>query len=214
MQSRWSEAEAAAAVEKYVSAGINEDVAIRIYSTRLLGRDPALVLHGGGNTSVKTRVADADGGRVEVLCVKGSGWDMATIEPGGLPAVRLEPLQALVKFERLADDEMVRLERRPDRPFRAQSVGRGDPARELAFQARRSHPRQRHRLADQPATRRGADPRIVPRRDLRALRDAGFPSRQGGRRGVPGAARRRRHDPVQAWDLHVLRRSARNPTKR
>ena len=92
MQSRWSEAEAAAAVEKYVSAGINKDVAIRVYSTRILGQDPALVLHGGGNTSVKTRVADADGSVVEVLCVKGSGWDMGTIEParpaGGAAASR------------------------------------------------------------------------------------------------------------------------------
>ena len=112
MQSRWSEAEAAAAVEKYVSAGINKDVAIRVYTTRILGQDPALVLHGGGNTSVKTRVADADGSVVDVLCVKGSGWDMGTIEPGGLPAVRLQPLQGLVKFEKLSDDDMVKLERR------------------------------------------------------------------------------------------------------
>ncbi len=112
MQSRWSEAEAAAAAEKYVSAGINKELAIRVYSTRLLGQDPALVLHGGGNTSVKSRVRDADGSIVEVLCVKGSGWDMGTIEPEGLPAVRLQPLQALVKFEKLSDDDMVTLERR------------------------------------------------------------------------------------------------------
>jgi rhamnose utilization protein RhaD (predicted bifunctional aldolase and dehydrogenase)/NAD(P)-dependent dehydrogenase (short-subunit alcohol dehydrogenase family) len=112
MQSRWSDAEAAAAVEKYVSAGINKDLAIRVYTTRLLGQDPTLVLHGGGNTSVKTRVADADGSAVNVLCVKGSGWDMGTIEPGGLPAVRLEPLQALARFEQLSDDDMVKLERR------------------------------------------------------------------------------------------------------
>ena len=112
MQSRWSEAEAAAVVEKYVSSGINKDVAIRVYSTRILGQDPALVLHGGGNTSVKTRVAEADGSIVEVLCVKGSGWDMGAIEPPGLPAVRLKPLQALVKFDKLSDDEMVKLERR------------------------------------------------------------------------------------------------------
>jgi rhamnose utilization protein RhaD (predicted bifunctional aldolase and dehydrogenase)/NAD(P)-dependent dehydrogenase (short-subunit alcohol dehydrogenase family) len=112
MQSHWSEADAAAAVKKYVSAGINKDVAIRVYTTRLLGQDPTLVLHGGGNTSVKTRVEDADGSVVDVLCVKGSGWDMGAIEPGGLPAVRLEPLQALAKFEKLSDDDMVKLERR------------------------------------------------------------------------------------------------------
>jgi rhamnose utilization protein RhaD (predicted bifunctional aldolase and dehydrogenase)/NAD(P)-dependent dehydrogenase (short-subunit alcohol dehydrogenase family) len=112
MRSRWDEAEAAATVEKYLRAGHGADLAIRVYTTRLLGSDPALVLHGGGNTSVKTTVADADGGEVEALCVKGSGWDMGTIEPEGLPAVRLKPLQALVKLESLSDEEMVRLERR------------------------------------------------------------------------------------------------------
>ena len=69
-------------------------MALRVYTTRLLGRNPELVLHGGGNTSVKTTVRDVDGKDYEVLCVKGSGWDMAEIEPAGLPAVKLEPLLA------------------------------------------------------------------------------------------------------------------------
>ena len=72
--------------------GIAPDLALRIYTTRLLGRDPSLVLHGGGNTSVKTRLRDLNGDDTDVLCVKGSGWDMGTIEPPGLPAVRLEAL--------------------------------------------------------------------------------------------------------------------------
>ena len=59
------------------------------------GGDPKLVLHGGGNTSVKTVVKDLLGEEAEVLCVKGSGWDMAAIEPAGLPAVRLAPLRKL-----------------------------------------------------------------------------------------------------------------------
>ena len=62
---------------------------------RLLGRNSELVLHGGGNTSVKTSIKDIDNKNYDVLCVKGSGWDMADIEPAGLPAVKLDPLLAL-----------------------------------------------------------------------------------------------------------------------
>ena len=75
--------------------GVGEDLALRVYSSRLLGNEPRLVLHGGGNTSVKTRLHDDLGREIEVLCVKGSGWDMGDIEPAGLPAVRLDPLKAL-----------------------------------------------------------------------------------------------------------------------
>ena len=112
MLSRWVDADAEAAIERYVRAGHGRDLAIRVYTTRLLGQDPTLVLHGGGNTSVKTRVEDADGSSLDVLCVKGSGWDMATIEPAGLPALRLQPLRALARFDTLSDEEMVKLERR------------------------------------------------------------------------------------------------------
>ena len=57
--------------------------------------DPQLVLHGGGNTSVKIREADFFGHEQNLIYIKGSGWDLATIEPPGHPAVRLQPLQAL-----------------------------------------------------------------------------------------------------------------------
>ena len=60
-------------------ANFGRDLALRVYTTRLLGQDPRLVLHGGGNTSVKTRLTDLNGDEVEVLCVKGSGWDMGSI---------------------------------------------------------------------------------------------------------------------------------------
>ncbi|PYE42969.1 rhamnose utilization protein RhaD (predicted bifunctional aldolase and dehydrogenase) [Rhizobium sp. PP-F2F-G20b] len=112
MKSRWSDTEFNAVVDAYVANGINRDLAIRTYTTRLLGQDPELVLHGGGNTSVKTVFTEMDGTEVEVLCVKGSGWDMGTIEPQGLPAVRLEPLKAMVAFDTLSDDDMVMLQRR------------------------------------------------------------------------------------------------------
>ncbi|OBY08802.1 short-chain dehydrogenase [Rhizobium leguminosarum bv. trifolii] len=112
MKSRWNDSEFTSVVEAYVGKGINRDLAIRTYTTRLLGQDPELVLHGGGNTSVKTAWTDRDGTSVDVLCVKGSGWDMGTIEPQGLPAVRLDPLKAMVGFDELSDDEMVMLQRR------------------------------------------------------------------------------------------------------
>lgn len=109
MQSAWIDRDADAAVARYENLGC--DVALRVYTTRLLGQDPRLVLHGGGNTSVKTRLADLNGDTVDVLCVKGSGWDMGSIEPAGLPAVRLAPLIKLRAREKLSDEEMVRLQR-------------------------------------------------------------------------------------------------------
>ena len=112
MQSKWNEAEFEAVVSGYEKAGVNRDVAICTYVTRLLGSVPQLVLHGGGNTSVKTVLADHDGTPVEALCVKGSGWDMGKIEPAGLPALRLEPLKAMVNYDKLSDDDMVMLQRR------------------------------------------------------------------------------------------------------
>src|SRR6202035_5046770 len=109
MQSAWTDRDAEAAIARYQTLG--RDVGLRVYTTRLLGQDPRLVLHGGGNTSVKTSLRDLNGDAVEVLCVKGSGWDMGTIEPAGLPAVRLAPLKKLRARETLSDEEMVRLQR-------------------------------------------------------------------------------------------------------
>lgn len=84
----------------------------RTYTTRLLGVDPELVLLGGGNTSIRSVYTDRDGSKVNVLCVKVPGWDMETIEPQGLPAMRLAPLQALTRFDTLSDDNMVMTQRR------------------------------------------------------------------------------------------------------
>ncbi|MFQ5775488.1 MAG: bifunctional aldolase/short-chain dehydrogenase [Kiloniellaceae bacterium] len=112
MDSLWNDADARRTVERYRQQGIDEDLALRVYTTRLLGGESRLVLHGGGNTSVKTRLEDVTGEAVEVLCVKGSGWDMATIEPAGLPAVRLEPLGALQGLTALSDEDMVNVQRR------------------------------------------------------------------------------------------------------
>ena len=111
MKSAWIDSDAKAALDHWAKGGVGQDLALRIYSTRLLGREPRLVLHGGGNTSVKARVKDLLDEDVDVLCVKGSGWDMANIEPAGMPAVRLTALRKLRSRSALPDEEMVRVQR-------------------------------------------------------------------------------------------------------
>jgi rhamnose utilization protein RhaD (predicted bifunctional aldolase and dehydrogenase)/NAD(P)-dependent dehydrogenase (short-subunit alcohol dehydrogenase family) len=111
MRSKWVEADAAEFVARGAEAGIAGDLALRIYSTRLLGADPKLVLHGGGNTSLKTRERDPLGSDTETLRIKASGAAMATIEAAGLPAVRLAPLRALRALETITDERLVALER-------------------------------------------------------------------------------------------------------
>lgn len=89
------------------AAGLEDPLDQCVYGSRLLGSDPTLVLHGGGNTSVKTTVVDVTGEPVEVLHVKGSGWDLATIERAGFTALRLDRLRALLRLDRLADAQMM-----------------------------------------------------------------------------------------------------------
>jgi rhamnose utilization protein RhaD (predicted bifunctional aldolase and dehydrogenase)/NAD(P)-dependent dehydrogenase (short-subunit alcohol dehydrogenase family) len=111
MQSQWNDASAKQTVEVYANEGVNEDVALRVYTTRLIGRDPLLVLHGGGNTSVKTNATDDLGQEHEVIAIKGSGANMADMEPWGLPAVKLAPLRELRGLEALSDEAMVNTQR-------------------------------------------------------------------------------------------------------
>jgi len=108
----WSNSEAKKYINKYKKLGHSKDMALRVYTTRLLGRNSELVLHGGGNTSVKTTIKDIDGKNYDVLCVKGSGWDMAEIEPAGLPAVKLNPLLSLKNKKYLSDEDMVAYQKR------------------------------------------------------------------------------------------------------
>ncbi len=107
MKNNWNAEEAKEYIKKYEQQGCNTDLAIRVYTSRLLGREHKMILHGGGNTSVKTNVKDILGRDVKVLCVKGSGWDMGVIEPEGLPAVRLEPLLEFRVLDALSDEDMV-----------------------------------------------------------------------------------------------------------
>ncbi len=111
MKNRWHEGAAAELTGRLRARGTGEALALRVYSARLLGQDPKLVQHGGGNVSVKVRQpgADQDGG--EVLHVKGSGWDMAEIEPEGLPGLLLAPLRALRRRAALPDLAMVQAHR-------------------------------------------------------------------------------------------------------
>lgn len=111
MRSDWSSETAQAFVDRYAAAGVPPELALRTYSARLLGVIPELVMHGGGNTSVKFTMRDLHGDEVDVLGVKGSGWDLATIEPQGHPAVRLEPLRRLRALDRLEDEDMVNAQR-------------------------------------------------------------------------------------------------------
>ena len=98
MKSLWTDQEAAA---------YKTDLAQRVYTSRLLGRDKTLVLHGGGNTSVKTTVRNIVGEDEEILYVKGSGWDLEFIEEAGFSPVRMAHLLKLAKLEKLSDPQMV-----------------------------------------------------------------------------------------------------------
>ena len=111
MKSGWVDRDAEAIVAEGAKSGIDRDLALRIYTTRLLGRDPKLVLHGGGNTSLKEVMRDRLGADVEVLRVKATGADMAMTDLAGLPAVRLAPLRKLRALGEIGDDELVGIER-------------------------------------------------------------------------------------------------------
>ena len=108
---RWVDSDAKACIERHADIGVNPEIALRVYTSQLIGSDPELVMHGGGNTSCKTTMPDLFGDTVRVLCVKGSGWDLGSIEVPGLPAIRLEPLLELRKLDALSDEEMVNVQR-------------------------------------------------------------------------------------------------------
>ncbi len=98
MKSLWSDREA---------AEYKTDLGLRVYTSKLLGRDPSLVLHGGGNTSVKIREKNIVGEEEEILYVKGSGWDLETIAEAGFAPVRMAHLLKLAKLQVLSDSQMV-----------------------------------------------------------------------------------------------------------
>ena len=103
MKNLWNDDEAAACGD--------DSLALRVHSSRLIGRASDLVLHGGGNTSVKAEFTDIFGVSHDVLYVKGSGWDLATIEAAGFAPVALDALLQLSRFDVLSDADMVRAQR-------------------------------------------------------------------------------------------------------
>lgn len=106
MQSRYVAADASFAIRER-GEHVSELLALRTYTARLLGAEPSLVLHGGGNTSVKATAKTIFGETIPVLHVKGSGWDLATIEPPGHPAVRMDILERLLTLPAMTDEQMV-----------------------------------------------------------------------------------------------------------
>jgi len=98
MQSKWNKEEAATC---------NKELDLRVYTSRLLGQDKTLVLHGGGNTSVKISEKNILGEEEQILYVKGSGWDLETIAAAGFAPVQLDHLKKLAKLTTLSDPEMV-----------------------------------------------------------------------------------------------------------
>ena len=98
MKSLWKDAEA---------AKFSGPLGLRVYTSRLLGRDKSLVLHGGGNTSVKITENNLFGEKEEILYVKGSGWDLETIEPAGFAPVKLDYVRRLASLPALSDPQMV-----------------------------------------------------------------------------------------------------------
>ncbi len=111
VRNMWDDGDA----KKFVDAAGNDpadrELALRVYTSRIIGQDLNLVLHGGGNTSCKLKRHDIFGNEMDVLHVKGSGWDLGVIEAAGLPGVRLKPLQELRQLDALSDEDMVNLQR-------------------------------------------------------------------------------------------------------
>ena len=103
MKSLWNDNEA--------KTFANDPLQLRVYTSRLLGQEPELVLHGGGNTSLKANVKNLFGDKEEILFVKGSGFDLATIQANEFAPIRLEVLIRMVTLDRLIDTDMVRLQR-------------------------------------------------------------------------------------------------------
>ncbi|HUU82955.1 MAG TPA: class II aldolase/adducin family protein, partial [Phycisphaerae bacterium] len=106
MKNHWDDKAAEEAVRHW-GTKFGRQVALRLYTARLIGHEPDLVLHGGGNVSVKTKRPTLLGDEVEAVCVKASGRDLASIEPAGLPALDLGYLRRLRRLDALDDDAMI-----------------------------------------------------------------------------------------------------------
>lgn len=111
VENLWNDKIAAQFLDAAGDDDADRQLALRVYTSRIIGQDPELVMHGGGNTSVKVRRKDLFQNSIDVLHVKGSGWDLETIEAEGLPGVRMAPLADLRNLPSLSDEEMVNVQR-------------------------------------------------------------------------------------------------------
>ncbi len=112
MKTKWSDREANSYIKKFSKKGVSKELALRIYTTQLLGNDPTVVLHGGGNTSVKSKIKTLLGENREIIYVKGSGKDMSNIEEDGFPVLEMNNLLNLRKLKKLDDFQMVNYQRK------------------------------------------------------------------------------------------------------
>ena len=112
MKSKWNNKEANSFIKKFINKKVDKDLALRIYTTQLLGNDPKVVLHGGGNTSVKSKFKTLLGNSTKIIYVKGSGKDMSNIEEDGFPSLELNNLLELEKLSKLNDFQMVNYQRK------------------------------------------------------------------------------------------------------
>ncbi len=112
MKSKWNNKEANSFIKKFRNKKVDRDLALRIYTTQLLGNDPKVVLHGGGNTSVKSKFKTLLGNSTKIIYVKGSGKDMSNIEEDGFPSLELNNLLELEKLSKLNDFQMVNYQRK------------------------------------------------------------------------------------------------------
>jgi len=104
MESLFIEEDSTAFIAKYPACP--EELALRIYTSRLIGSSSSLVLHGGGNTSVKLKQKNILGEKNDVVYIKGSGKDLSTIDPDGFVGLYLNPLRKLRRLESLTETEM------------------------------------------------------------------------------------------------------------
>ena len=209
MQSAWIDRDADAALARYANLG--RDVALRVYTTRLLGQDPRLVLHGGGNTSVKTQLADLNGddGRRAVRqgLRLGHGLDRARGPAGGAARAAAKAPRPR-KTVRRGDGAAAA--RQSDRPDGAEPFRRGAAARLHSAQIRRPHPFDGGARAHRPARWRSLVPRGLRQAGrLRPLHHAGLWSGQGRGGGVRRGSVGRRPGAGQARHLQFWRRRAR-----
>lgn len=108
---RWSDAEALEWQDKAGTDPALRELALRVYSSRIIGQNPDLVMHGGGNTSMKQTLTDVYGDALPVIHIKGSGWDLGNIQAAGMPGVRMDALLQLRRLDALSDEDMVNIQR-------------------------------------------------------------------------------------------------------